>query len=309
MTKAATIKAAILLQVATASPAIAQSSSPDAAIDRADALADRGSEIGITGPSDVTLFVLRTGENAKEPKVDKPKRWTLSSDISFSYSDNAAFVETGKLDAAHLAPNIKLKRELPLSKSVMLSIELRTDFDIFTDHNENDTTAWTATTLVAFGDSKVKIAPYLSLANRGLYSNQWGPHLITTHSFGIGAGRKIGLSDGGALGLDLSLLRREATILTSEAYQGQFSVKYDGPISTGWAWSVGGRLRYLDYTGGAARTREDFQLRATLGVTRKFSDSASLSANVYFLRNWSNVAAKSYTNIDVGPTLTLGTKF
>jgi hypothetical protein len=307
MSRAGAIGAAILLQTTLGSPAMAQTLSPDAAVDRAEALADRGSEIGSERGRDIVFrrFTSKTGEAAE----DKPKRWTLTGEVSFSYSDNAALAETGKVDAAHLTPNISLKREIPLSKSIMLSIQLRSDFDAFVEQTENDTTAWSVTSQVRFGDANKQIAPYVLLANNGIYAGQWGSHIITTHTIGIGASRNIALREGGSLGLDLNLVRREATILTVEANRAQFTVKYEGQISTKWSWSTSARLRYFDFSGGAAAAREDTQLRTALGVTHKFNDVIALSGNIVFARNWSNVAGKSYTNIDVGPTLSLGTKF
>lgn len=292
-----------------ASPALAQSLSPDAAIDRAEALADRGSDISAGLSSGDGMAAMSTSEAS----ADKPKLWSLGADIGFSYVDNAGLTETGKLDSAHFTPNIKLKREFPLNKSttspIKLSIEANSAFDAYTERPQFDTTAWGITTRLGFGDATQKIAPYLLLNNNGIYAGQWGTHIVTTHTYGIGASRRIGLRDSGKLDLDLNLVRREATILTSEANRAQFGIKYSGPLAGKWTWSASGRLRYFDFTGGTAVAREDFHLLTGLGLSRKFSDNATLNVSVQFARNWSNVAGKSYTSIDVGPSLALSTAF
>ena len=115
--------------------------------------------------------------------------------------------------------------------------------------------------------------------------------------------------DGGVLSLDFNVMRREASLITSEVNRGQLTVGYLGIVAPKLKWSIGARLRYLDYTGGTASNREDVQLRLAGGLSYEVSPALSLNANLVLARNWSTVLGKSYSNVDVGPGLFVTTKF
>ena len=297
---------AILAQAALLSPAAAQSiPNADAAIDRAEAQLDR-----MTGPSSGSseqFFV--SGDGSPSPQIKPEPRWTLSSEAAFTYSDNVNLAQTGQLGSAHLATSASLGREFKLSKSTTLVLSVRSDFDFLTDHSELDTSGWTANAKLTFGNPSEQLAPYVQAISNGIYSGQFESHIVTTHLYGVGAVRKFKLMDGGVLSLDFNVMRREASLITSEVNRGQLTVGYLGIVAPKLKWSIGARLRYLDYTGGTASNREDVQLRLAGGLSYEVSPALSLNANLVLARNWSTVLGKSYSNVDVGPGLFVTTKF
>jgi hypothetical protein len=86
-------------------------------------------------------------------------------------------------------------------------------------------------------------------------------------------------------------------------------------ISNSWRMEATSSIRarwYEDYNG---ERRTDFRPSASVGLTwtpdwlKKIAKRGELSFNVEFYRNYSNIVEKNYSLWEVGPTLSLRTKF
>ncbi len=280
-------------------PAMAQSTAGvDTAIDRADAAASRAEG---TGGAEAMYFALDGGKAAKN--------WSLTLSAPFTFNNNVALANTGKKSAMHSAPSVELKGNWAIATDVNFSLAAKADIDAYTAHSENDQSGLTGTAELSIGDQTKRLAPYLRYTGNALYSDQWGAHKVTTHVFAIGLRRKWTLDDGQAVSIDTGYARREATIITAEQHRYIASLRYDGKIDGKTSWSLAARVQRADYTGGSAAARNDTQMRLGVGVSRVLTPSLTLSADMVFLRNWSNVTGKGYSDIDVGPGIKLTGRF
>ncbi len=299
----------VLVQAAVTVPALAQTGpDPDVAIDRAEARVDRGVDADIASATPLATVFSSTGEPIATT-TDKPQLWTLKAETAFAYSDNVNLAETGKLDAAHSTTYVSLTRVVPLSARTSLALTARSDIDVLTDHTELGTSWWTANAKLSFGKPTDALTPYIQATSVGLYQDVFGKHIVSTHLYGVGAERKLVFGENHYLLVDFNLMRREASIVTTELNRAHLQLTYVAPAANELTWSLVGRLRYSDYTGGTAASREDVQLRLALGLTWKIGPALDLNTNLVIVKNWSNLPGKSHANIDVGPSLTFVTKF
>lgn len=281
-------------------PAWGQSTaSIDKALDRAEARADRGEAATATSQAILGL----------DGGVAPVKNWTLSFALPLSFNSNVANAETGRLSAVHTAPAVELKGVWDISPSATFSLTAKAEMDVFSAHTDNDTSGLSGIAEFAIGNPDERLSPYIRYTANSLYAGQWEGHLITTHLFGLGVRRNFKLSVDDSVALNVSYNRREASVITAEQHRFAGQLGYNGKIDGKTGWSLAARVQYSDYTGGASAARNDVQLRTIVGVTHKLTPGLTVSADMMFLRNWSNFAGKDYSVIDAGPSIKLTKKF
>lgn len=280
-----------------ASQANAQTS-PDKSVERIEQRIDRLDRLD-------TAERMRSRGAAEE----LPPPWALTIGVPFTYNSNVANAETGKDQAFHASPSISLARDWDLGSKVTLSTDVGGDLDVYTEFSDNDLSDWYANARVTIGDASTAIAPYADYLVLALYEKRFDAHIATLHGFTVGASRAWKSGEKGMLILDVNASRREATIKTLElnrlSVTGQYRFQIDERSKL--IFAAGGQ--YSDYSGGVARKRNDKLLRASVTWDRALNSSLSLKLKAQFERNWSDTATKSYSVWDIGPTVTLTSRF
>lgn len=270
--------------------------SPDVGLNRAEARLER---------------IERPERPAMRAAPGEPERfpWEVSVSVPFTYNSNVANAETNKDQAFHADPTITIAKKWGIGSGVQFFIEGDVDSDAYTAHNENDSSTLMGQAGFRFGDATTGIAPYVHYTVMSLYTGQFDSHDVTIHHFTIGAKRSWAAGDHGRVALDANVLRREASVNTVELNRGTATLTYSADINETTSWSLSARGQYSHYTGGTSKGRDDVLLRVLGGVSFALSEAFSLDLQANFQRNWSDRAGKDYSVWDVGPTVTLSTKF
>ncbi|MCL6250302.1 hypothetical protein M3P36_04460 [Altererythrobacter sp. KTW20L] len=241
---------------------------------------------------------------------EAPQRWKLTVGAPIAFNSNVANAETGALSDFHSAPSLALSYTRPMGGGVALEISALSTLDAYFDETAADQSSLGSSAKISLGDATKGWAPYASYSFTSLYSDQFGDHKVSTHSFTGGFGRTVGLAVGTKLSVDANVTRREASLATVEQWRFTASTTLSQQIDATSSFQVQAQAFWAGFTGGASDGRDDEQIILVGAYSRALvPDLVNLTIAAKFQRNWSNVAGKSYSVFDVGPRLNFVSKF
>lgn len=310
--------AALITVAMTPVMALAQQA-PDVAADRADAIASRNLDFGAGVGAGGSFSILDSEAQAAK----SPHKFSVVLAAPVAYSSNPERASSNTDGDGHVTPTVNIKYEYVNQLGGTFSVSSGGLLDLNLDRQVNDSTILSAGVEYKTAPSPLLAgaAAYINYGFQDIYQKQFGDHVITNHTGAIGLTYKTPdpPKDPNApppdpnaapktppikLTWTLEAARREASLVTGNQNRFRAGGGFEGGIVLDskkiLAWSAGVAVLYKDYSGGAAKTRDDIAYTATGVLIYPISPTLQARLIGQYEHNSSDVAGKDYDVIDVG---------
>lgn len=283
---------------------------------------------------------LRGETNSKTaPEQPAAKDFTIGFDLPARYSSNVTSISTDSIvedrPDGHVTPEVYLKWSHQYDW-LKASAEIGASIDRYFKTNDADLDGVHSSFKIAATDGKWEyFVPYASISNEMFFLPTFKQPDLTYHDAVIGfysavawrdkslipyVDALIPYSDASEPGdvsfnFDARLGRRmsDTTDYQNTFVKAQATGAY--VISANWRAEVSTSMRVRWYENYHSERRTDLRPSAAFGLIwspdwlKKLVKRSEISFNVEYYRNYSNIPEKSYSLWEIGPTLSLRTKF
>ena len=226
----------------------------------------------------------------------------LDGSLGLLYTDNALASRNNRLDAEYVVPFLRMTFGLKSADGWSYTVYARTTSESYTERVADNALATVGSTLSkTFMDTTVGVNFDTKFFYDGLFAAR-GP---TAYDLSAFITRPISIEQFGLIIVPrFTVGYRWADVATLERASIDAQLSFEKELAKPWSIVGGGRVRvYWFQTAVVGPLPVDVYPSASLGVKYDFGHDITLTTSVAALARRSNIAAREYEKLDIGPSV------